>query len=219
MLSIENFIWLIIAYLIGSIPTGYLIAEHVRGIDIREHGSGNVGATNVFRVVGKRWGTFVLVIDILKGWVVTALLASSSSAFTGLSVPLRQFLFGAAAIAGHAWTPWLALKGGKGIATSAGALLGIFPLGTILALLIWTVCLIVWRYVSLASIAASASFPLLLLIFYRSIESFAAIFLISTALAGLLIYNHRANIGRLKRGEEPRVHFGKSSGAPPTSSQ
>lgn len=215
---LSNVIWLIIAYLIGSIPTGYLVAKQVRGIDIREHGSGNLGATNVFRTVGKVWGSAVLIIDILKGWIVTALLASSSEAFVTLNLPLKQFMFGAAAIAGHTWTPWLKLKGGKGVATSAGALIGIFPFATLIAFIIWAVCFGIWRYVSLASIVAAATFPLLLLIFYRDIPSFPLIFLISAILAALLIYNHRSNIARLKRGEELRVNF-KSKSNPPTSSQ
>ncbi len=215
---LQNIIWIIIAYLIGSIPTGYLVAEHVKGIDIREHGSGNVGATNVFRIMGKKWGSFVLIFDILKGWIATALLAPTSDAFPEISIPLRQFLFGAAAIAGHTWTPWLRLKGGKGIATSAGALIGIFPFATIFATLIWGSCFIIWGYVSLASITAAIIFPILLLIFHRNMIAFPEIFLISSALVALLVYNHRANISRLKRGEEPRVNLFKGKKPPPTSS-
>lgn len=213
---LQNVIWLIVGYLIGSIPTGYLVARQVRGIDIRKHGSGNTGATNAFRVVGKAWGAAVLVIDILKGWTVTALLTPSSGAFADLNLPLRQFLFGAAAIAGHTWTPWLQLKGGKGVATSAGVLIGIFPFATVVALVIWAICFWIWRYVSLASIVAAGVFPILLLIFYRDIPSFPLIFLISVLLAALLIYNHRSNITRLKRREEPRVNF---KSPPFTSSQ
>ena len=207
---IQNVFWVLIAYLIGSIPTGYLVAKQVRGIDIREHGSKNVGATNVFRVVGKGWGITVLIADIFKGWFVTAIIAPTAGAYPGLSLSIKQFLFGAAAIAGHTWNPWLKLKGGKGVATSCGALLGIFPFATILALLIWAVVFIIWRYVSLASIIAAAVFPILLLIFYREISSFGLIFLISIILAGLLIFNHRSNIERLRRGQELRVEFRKN---------
>src|SRR3989338_5337166 len=206
----SNAVWVLIAYLIGSIPTGYLVTKRARGIDIREHGSGNVGATNVLRVAGKGWASLVLTLDFLKGWVVTAILAPTAPAFPDLSVVLRQLLFGFAAIAGHTWTPWLGLKGGKGIAASAGALLGIFPFASILATLIWALVLTIKRYVSLASIVAAGSFPILLLFFYPSIESFWTVFAISAALAGLLIYNHRANIERLRRGEELPVTFGKN---------
>ena len=206
-MDLISVVWIVIAYLIGSLPTAYLITKRVRGIDIRQHGSGNVGATNVFRVVGKGWGSTVLVLDILKGWVVTAVLAPTSGAFMELSPVLRQFIFGAAAIAGHTWTPWLKLRGGKGIATAAGALLGTFPLATWITLLIWGICFLIWRYVSLASIIASAIFPLLVIIFYREVESFPAILTIAVLLAALLIYNHRTNISRLRRGEEPRVNL------------
>jgi glycerol-3-phosphate acyltransferase PlsY len=202
-----NTIWIIVAYLIGSIPTAYLVAKRVQGIDIREHGSGNVGATNVFRTMGKKWGALVLVADILKGLAVVAILAPTAGAFPEMSPTFRQLLFGAAAIAGHTWTPWLKLKGGKGIATSAGVLVGIFPLASLIVILIWTLCFVIWRYVSLASIVAAASFPVFLLILHRDMESFGAIFLISIALSALLIYNHRSNIERLKRGEELRVDF------------
>jgi len=214
MIPLEDILWLIIAYLIGSIPTGYLVAERVRGVDIREHGSGNIGATNVFRVVGKGWGCAVLAVDIFKGWIVTSMLGTTAGAFGQLSPVLRQFLFGAAAIAGHTWTPWLQLKGGKGVATACGALLGIFPVATIIALLIWAICFVLWHYVSLASIVAASTFPILLLIFYRYIESFGGVFLISLALAALLIYNHKANIGRLVRGEEPEVILFKGKKPP-----
>ena len=208
----NNAVWILIAYLIGSIPTGYLVTKRVRGIDIREHGSGNVGATNVLRVTGKGWASLVLTLDFLKGWIATALLAPTTNAFPELSLVLRQFLFGFAAIAGHTWTPWLKLKGGKGIATSSGALFGIFPFASIVATLIWALVLTIKRYVSLASIIAAGSFPILLLFFYRAMESFWMVFVISLALAALLIYNHRANIGRLRRGEEPPLTFGKSNG-------
>ena len=204
---LANIIWVVVAYLIGSIPTAYLVAKRVSGIDIREHGSGNIGATNVFRTMGKKWGALVLAADILKGWVVVAILAPTASAFPEVSSSLRQLLFGAAAIAGHTWTPWLKLKGGKGIATSAGVLIGIFPLASLLVIAIWAVCFLIWRYVSLASIVASASFPILLLILYRDMSSFGVIFSISVILSALLIYNHRSNIERLRRGEELRVNF------------
>src|SRR3989338_3854623 len=197
---LANIIWIVVAYLIGSIPTAYLVAKRVRGIDILEHGSGNIGATNVFRTMGKKWGALVLAADVLKGWAVVAILAPTAGAFPEVSSSLRQLLFGAAAIAGHTWTPWLKLKGGKGIAASAGVLIRIFPLASLIVIAIWAVCFLIWRYVSLASIVASASFPILLLILHRDLDSFGIIFLISLLLTGLLIYNHRSNIERLRRG-------------------
>jgi len=205
----NEIIWIFITYLLGSVPTAYLVGKKVRNIDIREHGSGNVGATNVFRVIGKQWGSFVLFCDILKGFIATAILATTSNTFLELSPILRQLIFAIPVICGHAWTPWLSFKGGKGVATSAGALLGILPLGTISALLIWGIVFVISHYVSLASIVAAACFPLLVLILYRYLESFPLILGISLILTGFLIYNHRANIARLRRGEENRISFGE----------
>jgi acyl phosphate:glycerol-3-phosphate acyltransferase len=209
MSFINNTVWLLIAYLIGSIPTAYLVGKRVKGIDIREHGSGNVGATNVFRVMGKEWGAFVLTVDVIKGLAVTTLLAISANAFWDLALPLKQLLFGAAAIAGHTWSLWLKLKGGKGVATAAGALLGIFPYAALFAVLVWGGVFVVKRYVSLASMIAAGSFPILLILFHRHIPSFWTIFLISLVLTMVLIYNHRANIERLKAGTEHQVELFK----------
>lgn len=210
-------IWLFIAYLAGSIPTAYLVARRARNIDIRAHGSGNVGASNVFRVIGKKWGSLVLAADVLKGFAVVTLLAPGAPALEALSPVLKQLVFGIAAISGHTWTPWLRLKGGKGIATGAGVLIGIFPKAAIATILIWAILFLAKRYVSLASIVASGSFPIILFLFYREINSFWIIFLLSAGLSYLLIYNHRGNIERLKNGTEPRVNLwgSKDSSEPP----
>ncbi len=201
----DNILWLLIAYLIGSIPTGYLVAKRVCAIDIRQHGSRNVGATNVFRVVGKGWGIFVFAIDLLKGFVVVALLAPKAPAFVSFAPALKQLVFGCAAISGHTWTLWLNLKGGKGVATGCGVLFGVFPKAALATFLVWVICFLVKRYVSLASIIASASFPVCLILFYRHVKSFGIILLLGTVLSGLLIYNHRGNIERLKNGKEPKI--------------
>lgn len=206
---LTDLFWLTIAFLMGSVPTAYLAGKYARSIDIRQHGSGNMGATNVFRVMGKGWGSAVLAIDIAKGWFATACLATISGAFPGLSQPLVQLFFGAAAIAGHTWTPWLGFKGGKGMAASAGALLGIFPHATLAAIAVWGFCFFTTGYVSLSSIIAALAYPVLLAAFYRHTESFTAIFISSVILVALLVYNHRSNIGRLRRGEEHRVRFGR----------
>jgi glycerol-3-phosphate acyltransferase PlsY len=204
---ITNIVWLFFAYLLGSIPTAYIVGKRVRNIDIRQHGSGNVGATNVFRVIGKKWGAIVLLCDFLKGLVAVIILAFISHAFGQMSYPVKQLLFGAAAIAGHTWSPWLKLKGGKGIATAAGILVGIFPWAALASILIWLATFLIGRYVSLASIIAVAVFPLVLFIFHRHMQSFEIIFLATTVLAAFLIYNHRTNISRLRQNTEPRVDF------------
>ncbi len=207
MIFINNILWALLAFLAGSIPSAYLVAKYVKGIDIREHGSGNVGATNVFRVVGKKWGVVVFLLDALKGWIAAVIIATSPDAFVNLTYPLKQLLFGGAAICGHTFTPWLKFKGGKGVATAAGALLGIFPFATLIAILIWAIAFAISRYVSIASMISAALFPVLLVIFHRSTESFELVFSVCVILAGLLIYNHRSNIRRLFEGREARARF------------
>lgn len=206
---INDILWILIAFAVGSIPTGYIVGKQVKKIDIRQHGSGNVGATNVFRVIGKKWGTIVLICDILKGWIAAAIISTAPDAFVTLSHPLKQLLFGGAAICGHTFSPWLKFKGGKGVATAAGALLGTFPYATLIVILVWTLSFVISHYVSISSIIAAVCFPILLLIFYSRIESFGLIFSVSVILAGLLIYNHRSNIQRLMEGKENRANFGK----------
>lgn len=198
-----------LAYLIGSIPTAYLIGKWVRQIDIREHGSGNVGATNVFRVMGKKWGTIALALDIGKGFAVTYLLANYFEECCS-SIPFR-LLLGLFTIAGHTWPVWLRFKGGKGVATSCGAFLGIFPKAILCALLVWIVCAFITRYVSVSSIAAAGSFILWLYVFYSNLPSaiFNLSLLISVSLFLFIVFTHRKNISRLQAGEEPKI--GKSS--------
>ncbi|OGW79727.1 MAG: acyl-phosphate glycerol 3-phosphate acyltransferase [Omnitrophica bacterium RIFCSPLOWO2_12_FULL_44_17] len=206
---VNDFLWIFIAYFIGSVPTAYLVAKRAQGIDIRKHGSGNVGATNVFRVIGKKWGTTVLVVDILKGWIVTAILFYFCDAFQGTSPVLKQLFLGAAAISGHTWSPWLKFKGGKGVATSAGVLLGIFPMATLVAILIWILCFVISRYVSLSSMITAIFFPFLIILYNNGMKSFRTVLAVSIILVLFLVYNHRENIRRLIKGEEHRANWGK----------
>jgi glycerol-3-phosphate acyltransferase PlsY len=205
--------WLLIAltgYLVGSIPTGYLIgrAHHV---DIRKHGSGNIGATNVLRVLGKGWGYFVFVCDVLKGLAAVKIGAflASALALGELSPTIGGLLGGIACILGHNFPVWLKFKGGKGIATSAGVLLGLFPILIIaLVLGVWLVVFSTARYVSLASIAAAVALPAV--VFWNvphGGRDFRWLFSFSIVVAALAIWRHRSNIDRLRRGTESR--FGK----------
>ncbi len=188
----------ILSFLIGSIPTGYLVAR-MRGIDIRQHGSGNIGATNVFRTLGKPLGIFVFIIDAMKGiaavWLAARL--GGSEGFSGLVAAV-------AVIAGHNYTPWLGFKGGKGIATSAGVLIALAPWVALIGLAVWVTLFYATRYVSVASIGAAISLPvsagLLLAAGRGSVHLFGFLLLIST----LAIWRHRANIRRLRDGTEPR---------------
>ena len=197
----------IVSYLIGSIPTSFLVAKYLKGIDIREHGSGNVGATNTARVVGKLPGLLVLVFDILKGWVCVALVAKL---FIRLGVTVIEpntyaLMLGSMAIIGHIWTVFLGFKGGKGIATSSGVFLGAAPKIFLIALAIW-IAVFAWnRYVSLASIISAVSIPIML-----AVMSYPPSFVIITSIVcAITVYRHHPNIKKLVRGEEHRFTLGK----------
>jgi glycerol-3-phosphate acyltransferase PlsY len=195
----------LIAYLLGSIPTGFLVAK-ARGVDIRTVGSGNIGATNVFRILGKAAGIFVLLVDAAKGWVavfgVARLLAGWFYPEAGPSA--REWFAlcaGVAAILGHNYTCWLHFKGGKGIATSAGVLVALVPVPLLVILGVWISVFALSRYVSLASICAAFVLPFAAWAFGES----RTIILVTAALAALAIYKHKANIQRLLNGTENRI--------------
>jgi acyl phosphate:glycerol-3-phosphate acyltransferase len=191
------------AYLIGSLPTGYLVAR-ARGIDIREKGSGNIGATNVFRILGKPAGIFVLVVDGLKGYAACAWISDlmlrwfANPEIAGETVRITA---GIAAILGHNYTCWLRFKGGKGIATSAGVLAALVPAALLIILAIWIIVFALTRYVSLASISAAFSLPIAAWV----TRNHLSVVLVTTAMGALAIYKHRANIHRLLEGTENRI--------------
>jgi acyl phosphate:glycerol-3-phosphate acyltransferase len=190
--------WLLLpaAYLIGAFPTSYVIGRLARGIDLREHGSGNLGATNVFRVLGWRVAVPVFVIDIFKGWLPTWLFPL----LAGMANVGWALAFGTAAILGHVFSIYVGFKGGKGVATSAGVFLALAPVAVLIGLVIWASLVATTRIVSVASIAAAAALPLAVL----ATRGTGAIFFVSVALALFVIYAHRSNIRRLLRGEEHR---------------
>ena len=192
-----------LAYLIGSIPTAYLIGKWVKGIDIRQHGSGNVGATNVFRVVGKMWGTVALVCDMAKGLIVTFVLPNYFEECCD-NIHLR-LLLGLFAIIGHTFPVWLGFKGGKGVATSCGVFLGIYPKAVIAALLVWVVTAFVTKYVSVSSMFAAGSFLCWLWIFYQGSESFQLSLMVALFLFIFIVFTHRNNISKLKAGTESKI--------------
>jgi acyl phosphate:glycerol-3-phosphate acyltransferase len=192
------------SYLIGSIPAAYIAGKLARGIDLREHGSGNLGATNVYRVLGPRIALLVLIADALKG----ALPVLVFPGLTATSTPdLWAIAYAVAAIAGHVRSIFLLLRGGgKGVATAAGAFLSLAPLPSAFALGIFVVVLFVWGYVSLGSLSAATALPVAIAIL-DGIHS--PLFVVSTVVAAFVFWTHRANIARLRRGEEPR--FGKKT--------
>jgi len=194
----------VLAYLVGSIPTGFLVGK-ARGIDIRTVGSGNIGATNAFRALGRAAGSAVLLVDALKGWMAVVLLPQLVFVIFGIrpnsaTREYYQILAGLAVVLGHNYTCWLKFKGGKGIATSAGVLIALVPSALLITLLIWIVVFGLTRYVSLASLAASFALP-----FAVWISGYSVLLIIVTACMGALaIYKHRSNIERLLNGTENR---------------
>lgn len=203
-----------IAYLLGSIPTGYLVGW-TKGIDIRKIGSGNIGATNVFRSLGKTSGIIVLGIDALKGYAAcrwaAPLVYSWLMAPGQADLAARQKLAlaaGIAAVLGHTFCCWLQFKGGKGIATTGGAFAALAPSAVLTTLSIWILALAVTRYVSVASITAAIVLPVTVWFWGGSLEM-----VVITAVIGLLaIYKHRMNVRRLVHGTEPR--FGTKMSKP-----
>lgn len=199
---------LMLAYLAGSIPTAYL-AGRVRGVDLREHGSGNLGATNAVRVLGARTGALVFAVDALKGLLPVVLLPSLAGV---RQTQLLALALGAAAILGHVRPVFLLWRrGGKGVATAAGVFLGVAPVATLLALAVWVVVFAAARYVSLASLAAAVALPVAL--FVSGHPPGDAVFAAGLLATLFVLTTHRANIGRLRRGEEHR--FGKRAGGAP----
>lgn len=195
---------ILISYFIGSIPTAFLVGKSVRGIDIRKYGSGNVGATNVFRVVGKKWGFAVLFFDMFKGLFAVSFLPHYFSP-SPMGLFVQSLVFGIAAIGGHAWTVWLGFRGGKGVATSAGVFLALAPQAAGTAVLVWIVLFIWKRYVSLASCGTALAFPFLVFGFYRRADFFWILFPISVGLTFFIFYTHRENLRRLQKGTERKI--------------
>jgi glycerol-3-phosphate acyltransferase PlsY len=194
------------SYLLGSIPFGYL-AGRLGGIDIRKTGSGNVGATNVVRVLGKRYGYPVFVLDFLKGFVAVkiSMLMSPGRPPEWNSPDIFGIVAAMCSVLGHAYSPWLMFKGGKGVATSAGALLALTPLATLIGITIWIIVFWASRYVSLASIAAAVVLPIVIPIVGSHNQNSGKLLLYtSVCVAAVVIWRHRSNISRLMRGTEPR---------------
>lgn len=198
---------IIIAYLLGSIPFGLLIGLS-RGIDVRTVGSKNIGATNVFRTVGKKWGILAFILDFLKGLGGALLVPYLLSAFSLPAGDLSAVLGGLSAVAGHNWSVFLRFKGGKGVATSAGLLAAVAPLAVAVALLGWIVVFVVSRYVSLASITAALVMGVLVWIAPFAPNAMATQVLLSV-LALTVVIRHHANISRLLSGTENRFSFRK----------
>ena len=190
------------AYLLGSIPFGLLAGRLVKGIDIREHGSKNIGATNVFRTVGKLWGIFVLALDTAKG--AAACLIPLALGAEAVSVPLK-LLLGVTAILGHSFSIWIKFKGGKGVATSLGVFLAVCWAPTLTTFAIWILAFVLTRIISISSLIAAIVFPIVVVFFYRGSPDLKLLIPVSLSLAVFIFYTHRANLKRLREGTEKKL--------------
>jgi len=200
-LAVE-FLLALLAYLVGSIPVGLIVGRLVKGVDIRDYGSGNIGTTNAMRVLGGGWAAVVFIVDAAKGFV--PVVVSLRAGIDPAAIALVAFL----AVAGHNWPVYLGFRGGKGVATSLGVLLGISPATTLVALVVWVAVVLVSRYASLSSMLGLASTPLALYLFGLPVEF--------VVLGGVLfvtaVVRHHANIRRLLAGEELRFGQRVSTG-------
>ena len=194
----------VLSYLIGSIPTAYIFGKLMKGIDIRAHGSGNVGATNAFRVLGKKAGSTVLALDILKGIIPVVFVAGFLAPYA-----LGHIAAAVAAVCGHNWTCFLNFKGGKGIATTLGVLIGLTVVipsarpAVALCVLGWGLSFLVTRIVSVSSLLAAVLLPVLMLVFNAP----TSVVMLSLVFCVFVVMRHQPNIHRLLTGQEPRVRM------------
>lgn len=196
----------LVSYLVGSIPSGY-IAGRIAGVDIRTVGSGSIGATNVTRALGKRYGYPVFIVDFAKGLgaVGIATMIGRYLSMPPNSHQLLQIVAGVFCVIGNAFPVWLRFRGGKGIATSAGVLFGLMPLIALVGVIVWVVTFQITRYVSVASIAATIALPITVLVvtYFKQTNEYLMLYL-TICLAALVILRHRSNLSRLMRGTEER---------------
>jgi glycerol-3-phosphate acyltransferase PlsY len=219
---INMIIVVVLSYIVGSIPTSIMLSKWRHGFDIRSKGSGNAGGTNVFRVLGWKSGVFVIVMDAAKGLIATTIVARlfwdpalpfyNHTPFDDFTI--IQMICGGAAVIGHVCTVFAGFKGGKGIATAAGMLIGIAPTEFAVSTAVFFIFFFAFRYVSLGSIMAAVAFPLSLIVRYNilsdEIHSYKTLVFFSAGIALFLIYSHRANIKRLMDGSERKIPSFKS---------
>ncbi|MDP6153316.1 MAG: glycerol-3-phosphate 1-O-acyltransferase PlsY [Phycisphaeraceae bacterium] len=207
--------WAIVGYVAGSVPFGWLIGR-ARGVDLRKFGSGNIGATNAGRVLGRKWGLISFALDLLKGAVPVVSAGCVLGFINQWSLPAAQawawLAIATCPVVGHVFPVWLGFRGGKGVATTGGVLLGLWPAMTFPALgagIIWLITVGLSRYVGLASVIAAIAMPLLLMmaVTLRADEGamVAPFAIVATLLAALVVFRHRTNLARLRKGTEPRI--------------
>jgi glycerol-3-phosphate acyltransferase PlsY len=202
-------ILVLIAYLIGSIPTSVWISKAIFNIDIRDYGSGNPGATNTFRVLGSKWGSIVMIVDVTKGIIATSLYITMPYYLTDeLARTNFMIVLGLASVIGHIFPIWAGFRGGKGDATILGMALAIQPIVALICLLVFLFTLITTRFVSLSSLIAGVAFMVLILFIFNEKETMYRLFAIIVAL--MVIITHQKNISRLLKGTENKVPLFKN---------
>jgi acyl phosphate:glycerol-3-phosphate acyltransferase len=201
-------LFLLAAYLIGAIPTAVWVGKTFYGVDVREHGSGNAGATNTFRVLGKKPGSFVMAVDIFKGWAATSLahFLIMAGAIEPDKLVLFKIIMGVLAVVGHIFPVYVGFKGGKGVATLMGMVLAIHLEAALICLAIFILVLLISRYVSLGSMIAAIAFPLLLLLpRFHPDEPLLIVF--GFLLSLMVVLTHKKNISRLLQGQESKANI------------
>jgi len=205
---IQLFLLLFLSYLVGSTPTSIIVGKITKGIDIREHGSGNAGGTNVFRVLGWKPALVVVLVDVFKGWLPAGYIAANY--FQGQPIPdtgVVQIMAGFAAVLGHTYTIFAGFRGGKGVGTLAGMLLALYPISVPLCLIVFAGTLIFTGYVSVGSMIAASSLPVFLLLMPPLLgrdPAHFSVLVFALLVPWFVIFTHRSNIGRLKDGTENR---------------
>ena len=203
----------VLAYLLGSIPTSIWVSKSVFGFDIREFGSGNPGATNTFRVLGSKWGAFVMIVDITKGVIATSLYILIPFYLQNeLARTNFMIILGLAAVLGHIFPIWADFKGGKGVATILGMALAIQPIVALICIIVFLITLFTTRFVSLSSMLASLVFMVLILFIFNEKETSYRVFAIIVAI--MVVVTHQKNIGRLLNGKENKAPLFKKNRKP-----
>jgi len=208
MLTTETLLFVLLAYLTGAFPSAVWVGKIFYKIDVREFGSGNAGATNTFRVFGKKAGIPVLIMDIFKGWICVNYISFLTNIPQSAEAVFEiQLAFGIAAVIGHLFPIYTGFRGGKGIATLLGLLIGLHAVAALYSILVFVIVFLISKYVSLASILASVAFPILVILILGSTNVSLNLFAFFVPILSLI--THQKNIERLLRGEETKVKFGK----------
>ncbi len=213
MISLYLFGIVVLAYLFGSIPTAVWFGQAFYGVDVREYGSGNAGATNTFRVLGKKAGIIVMSVDIFKGWTATNLPHLLDSSIVGTTDSISfvnfQLALGVIAVLGHLFPIFAGFRGGKGVATLFGMVIAIQPMAALCCVTVFLVCLIISNYVSLSSISAGFTFPISLALIIKT--TVPSVMLYAIAICILILITHQKNIERLLKGKESKIYLFKKS--------